>query len=867
MLIRRRFSLMAALLILSSLRAAQAEVAMAPFWGFNGFHRPGCWTPLVVEIENFPTANSPNLAKGSDFVGRVTATAPSFDGKDVVVESAVNVPWQTRKRYTLYVKASDDDRVEVTLRLFNKRGGMEKAAVFKTKPIIEPARIVAALSNDPMDIIGTPRTERQGTALLIHPPALAPGKWYGYDGAAMVVIPRWASNMLDRDQLIALEQWVCAGGKLVVLGGRDAMSLRGSPLEPLLPARVRDLTEQEGALLSWGMADAATTLAKTVVANLELAGDGRAIWSKDGRILAARRKLGLGTIDLWACDLSAPSSGVRYLWSSLLGPAPALDRIGDFFMTFTSGFDFGMDVSKPNLGLIGLALLSYFLVVGPVNFYVLTRKKRLEWGWITVPAIVLVFSVALYGIAYHTKGGEMVSRTFTLIQAQSGQAQARAANIGGIFSPNIGRYPAAFAAAEAQRDAEPGLTLLPLTRWINIDAANDGVLRQSESEDAFRRGYQRAAPQSSLLGSSDAAQPVDQSRAKMQITALPLKQWGMAYMEGEGVINLGGTITADLIRNGREIKGEARNASSLYLQDVWLVVGQRAKALGDLAPGESVKVILPANGGVSLEEMEKISPSQTDWSKRFTGINNAAAIKIEQRVRAMFVKTALNRWPLGPCERGGETPLLVAWPRETPMRFNVEAAVTQSSYHTMLLCECEARVGPEGAQFSFADADNRRLLFGAAPLLLSRGKDGVEFYRKQSYQSKAEGPGIALTESAVTVGFVPPLAIGDGTPQESLLLLRYIEPSDSKLELKAFAYNFWRGRLDPLDINQPGEKRWIALNSAEHLNPFDRRVVIQLVTTLKNNAGSLFGGRGDKSIAINGLDAGFRFNASQNPQP
>ncbi|MBZ5702017.1 MAG: hypothetical protein LAN84_09235 [Acidobacteriia bacterium] len=43
-----------------------------------------------------------------------------------------------------------------------------------------------------------------------------------------------------------------------------------------------------------------------------------------------------------------------------------------------------------------LWMLGYLLLIGVVNFFVLRRMGRPEWGWITIPAIAVVFSCALY---------------------------------------------------------------------------------------------------------------------------------------------------------------------------------------------------------------------------------------------------------------------------------------------------------------------------------------------------------------------------------------------------------------------------------------------------------------------------------------
>ncbi len=52
--------------------------------------------------------------------------------------------------------------------------------------------------------------------------------------------------------------------------------------------------------------------------------------------------------------------------------------------------------SLPSLPWLGAFLLAYALIVGPVNGFLLTRMKRPEWAWGTVPLITLVFVVGAF---------------------------------------------------------------------------------------------------------------------------------------------------------------------------------------------------------------------------------------------------------------------------------------------------------------------------------------------------------------------------------------------------------------------------------------------------------------------------------------
>lgn len=66
-----------------------------------------------------------------------------------------------------------------------------------------------------------------------------------------------------------------------------------------------------------------------------------------------------------------------------LSDEPLLNRVGVFF-TF------------PRLRWLIIWLAAYLLVVGPLNFFLLRRAKKLEWGWLTTCLLALLFAASLY---------------------------------------------------------------------------------------------------------------------------------------------------------------------------------------------------------------------------------------------------------------------------------------------------------------------------------------------------------------------------------------------------------------------------------------------------------------------------------------
>jgi hypothetical protein len=60
----------------------------------------------------------------------------------------------------------------------------------------------------------------------------------------------------------------------------------------------------------------------------------------------------------------------------------------------------------PRLGWLLLWLGAYILIIGLFNFALLRRLGKREWGWVTVPAVAVLFSVALYAWSASRRPGE-----------------------------------------------------------------------------------------------------------------------------------------------------------------------------------------------------------------------------------------------------------------------------------------------------------------------------------------------------------------------------------------------------------------------------------------------------------------------------
>ncbi len=58
----------------------------------------------------------------------------------------------------------------------------------------------------------------------------------------------------------------------------------------------------------------------------------------------------------------------------------------------------------------------YILIVGPINYIILKRKKKLEYAWLTIPIIAIIFTILIYFIAYlHAEGNLAIYESGVII--------------------------------------------------------------------------------------------------------------------------------------------------------------------------------------------------------------------------------------------------------------------------------------------------------------------------------------------------------------------------------------------------------------------------------------------------------------------
>lgn len=312
---------------------------------------------------------------------------------------------------------------------------------------------------------------------------MVPSRWIGLDAVDLLVLQDFPHTALRPEQLTALSGYVAGGGSLLVLGGANWQRLAKSPLADLwpvtptamsvaTPAEVNELVQNHVTATKLSGADRLGG-APVVLTKASLRPTARLRQGAPDAPLLATSDYGAGQVLFLAFDVTQPPfigwSGNTLLWGDIFGATARPHRIDSVDANAVmpgansyrySGYpvsgdtedsrsplhellaklDAAQQLKTPPVSYIAwfLALYVFFLV--PVNYCVLRYFDKRELAWVTVPVIVLVFSVISYAAALSIKGRAVLTRHVNLVQGAGDSGAARTDTLLWLFSPRKTTY-------------------------------------------------------------------------------------------------------------------------------------------------------------------------------------------------------------------------------------------------------------------------------------------------------------------------------------------------------------------------------------------------------------------------------------------
>lgn len=558
-------------------------------FGDDGSFLIGAWFPVRVTLDNPAGGQNMRVRVEVSLLGQgATAT-----GNEVGVYARdVELPSPARKQVTLYAYAVG------FIRSMDVRVVQGEAVVAKTTVSLNPldstnSAIVGVISSDASllniykgEVVGHPQSPPYSTRYGSNPSPQGnsqaaratishmslddiPALPNSLDGLAALIIDDVDTGTLTQEQRDTLAAWVGRGGTLVVAsrpGGPNTLSGLAD-LSPVTATGTRTLTGLQG-LVDF-VATPITSTGSIIVPDAKLraepAAEARLLAAEGGVPLVAMRDVGEGQVVYLAVSPGmAPVKnwdGVvplvrRILAEHVLRPAYGQQSSyappqGQLFNTYGSIFDLpGLDLPEPLL--IGLFMLVYIVIIGPVNYIVLKRLRRSELAWLTIPAAVAVFSVGAYIIGVQSKGGELLAIRGNVMHTEPGLKQAQASQYLGLFSP--------------------------VRRTYRLELNADATATETNPN-----GYG---------GNSSARSAVILGGPTTTLENVNINTWSLRSFVAESAAQVASPLQTDLRLGDNMIEGTVRNSGNSSLQDVALIRGGAVQYIGSLAPGQQAPVRL-----------------------------------------------------------------------------------------------------------------------------------------------------------------------------------------------------------------------------------------------------------------------------------
>ncbi len=419
------------------------ELAVDSIFGHDAL-LPGGYTTLVVRATN---------RTASALQGEVTVETRTWERIVSVHRAPLDLPAREGRYTTLTVPAFEDG---LSLNVVYRAGGSELASTSSSlgysgsaRPIVvldDPPRLRAPLVGTTVSIadpygstrdaqipIGVATTDVRSGDLLL------PDTAAGWSNVLLAIATVPALGRADEPELVALERWIHVGGHAVIMPTRDA-----DLDHPFL--------RRTAGTLRRGDADPASVAALLGSPDAPIACPPGAT----PEVFGCQVRLGFGVLWITDLDLSAASSVNRPETQEILraiarAVASGQDRARPF-LSFAQGLDrpvepwmTGSSVAsvrsaldpnegyRPALVLVGIVLMAYVILVGPVNFTLVERRKQPTLALLTTPLLAFLCVLATFLVGYVGKGVLMRYRRIELLDAADGASVASARRYTGLF--------------------------------------------------------------------------------------------------------------------------------------------------------------------------------------------------------------------------------------------------------------------------------------------------------------------------------------------------------------------------------------------------------------------------------------------------
>lgn len=538
------------------LRAAaqqQSPIVIEVSAGYDGAYRFSEWFPVTINIAN----------DGPDVRGILEWSFPG-QGDFKAFRRAIDLPRGSRKRVTMSVFSRDFAR-NGRIQLLSDGVSLARQDV-PLEAFDQERLLIGIVSSDPALLSSLESLSLRwvnGASVRHLDAELLPEHTAALRGIDILFLHDIDTGALTPAQRDALILWVDLGGQLIV-GGGLAGEKTAAGLADILPVEITGRIVQ--ADLSPLARLAGVSFAPTTSALTEARPRAGVDQLPNDAPLIFRWHRGAGLVTFSAFDLASLRgwTGETRMWAQVITPisifAPGtVARLNN--VNLLQNVLQLPALNLPSFGVVFCFLAAYILAIGPINYLVLRRLRRMEWAWLTVPLSVLLFAGGLYTIGFGLRGGRPLLNQIAIVQGVEGHPRGFATVFEGLFSPQRATYRLSF---------PPDILLSEANGWDNV-----------------------VSGPASLVSSDTGVEAED----------ILINIGSIRTFLAESSIDMPLTIQSSLSSNGGVLRGQISNNGPLALEDAMIVRGDAVQQIGTLASGQSLTITFPEQ-----------SPSNFPWA-------------------------------------------------------------------------------------------------------------------------------------------------------------------------------------------------------------------------------------------------------------
>jgi hypothetical protein len=560
--------------------------------------RVGYWVPVHVTVGNNGNTSFQGTIVVRTFSGSFRLTDPGM-ASDQRFEAPVTLAGQTERQITFSIPFDVSFFIPrgIVAELLDSHG---KTILTQTQPIYARGAgdVSVGILSDQYASLGALKSvslpDQASSVLTTQFDAdTLPTNSTVLENFDVIILDDFSTSTLQPAQLAALQTWVNRGGVLIEVGGPNWQQTLGTLPPALLPVTVTDIDVAPAGtpLFSTDTMPAQLTNQRTAqqtdilpeetmisVASAGSSGDTGPGSSISSQVVSAygttplivQAHEGQGIVCYLAFDPALyPLStwpGTSQMWQHLLlhtlgdqlliPPVATRSSSGPGALLTRGGI---LAILQPNIWtatwfIVGL-LISYVVLLGPVRFLIIKRRRRPFWNWRVAISSILIFSLLAYGIAFYQKGRALTDNSISIVQINQSGTEAHITTYMGVFVPNQGNFQVQFPNSDL-----PQAVQTPL-------------------EDT-----------ASLLTTGSASTPIFYGLRQTSVDLLNSGQWTFHPLVAEQDHQLHGTISTRLTLQGNRIVGVITNTLHTSLSDVYILIPHYFVAIGSIAAGATLQI-------------------------------------------------------------------------------------------------------------------------------------------------------------------------------------------------------------------------------------------------------------------------------------